>query len=473
MSTQQRQPMEGEFTPRADALRHKFRGEVLEPGDPVFEQMRRVYNANIDRHPALIARCRDVADVIAAVDFARETGRAAAIRGGGHNVGGLGTVDDEVLIDLSNLRGIRVEPKKRRVRVEGGCTIGELDHATCAFGLAVPAGIISTTGVGGLTLGGGFGHLSRQYGLTCDSLCSADIVTADGKLRYVDKDHHPDLLWAIKGGGGNYGVVTSFEFAAHPAKSIIGGPMFWSLDHTEELFAAYDQFIRRAPTQVSAFISFHIVPPMPPFPKDHHLETMCAIVWCYNGSEAEAKEVMEPLTSRIPPTFSMVGPIAYTELQSMFDGLMPHGLHHYWKSVFLRDLPAEAIEVHKEFGPRVANIHTTMHMYPLNGAVHRVGPKETAFNYRDVQYAANIVGIAETAEGLEPIKQWVREYFEALEPYSVGTGYTNFLFGDEDDKMIRAAFGDNYDRLVAIKTEYDPDNLFRINHNIRPAKARA
>ncbi len=267
--------------------------------------------------------------------------------------------------------------------------------------------------------------------------------------------------------------IFNIEFEAHPARSIIGGPMFWSLDHAQEVFEAYDQFIRKAPEQVSAFISFHIVPPMAPFPEEYHLETMCAVVWCYNGSEQEANEIMEPLVSEVPPTFSMVGPIAYTELQTMFDGLLPRGMHHYWKTVFLRELPQEAIDVHLEYGPRIANVNTTMHMYPLNGAVHRIGPNETAFNYRDVQYAINIVGVAEDAEQLQPIRQWVREYFDALAPYSAGTGYVNFLYGDEDEKMIRAAFGDNYDRLVEVKNDYDPHNLFRINHNIRPTKAKA
>jgi FAD/FMN-containing dehydrogenase len=471
MSTQSRQPEAGGHrSPIVNALRAGFRGRVFESPDDGYDQARRVYNANIDRYPGLIAQCRDVTDVIAAIDYARRNGKAAAIRGGGHSVSGMGTCDGDVLIDLSTMRGVRVDPTSRRVRVEAGCTIGKVDHATYAFGLAVPAGIISTTGVAGLTLGGGLGHLSRQHGLTCDNLVSADVVTSDGEMLVADARHHEDLLWAIKGGGGNFGVVTSFEFCAHPVSTIIGGPMFWPIEQARELFELYDDFIDRAPEQMGAFANFHLIPPVEPFPADFHGQTMCGVVACFNGPETEAREVLEPLVSKMPPSIDLVGPMPFPQLQRMFDDLEPPGLHHYWKTVYLRELSDAAIEAHLEFGPKLANIHTCMHMYPINGAVHRVGPHETAFNHRDVKYAINIVGVGRTADELTPIRQWVREYFAALEPNSTGAGYVNFMMGDEDDKALRATFGDNYDRLVEVKDDYDPHNLFRVNHNIRPSK---
>lgn len=451
-----------------EALRASCRGPIFEPGDEGYEASRHVYNANIDRRPALVVQPEDAADVIEAVNYARDHGMAVAIRGGGHNVGGLGTCDGEMLVDLGRIRNVRVDRRTRKVRCGGGTLIGGLDHATHACGLAVPGGIISTTGVGGLTLGGGFGYLSRQHGLTCDNLCSADIVTADGELLTVDEDHHAELFWALKGAGGNFGVVTSFEFDAHPAGTIIGGPMFWPVEQAREVFERYRDLIRDAPLELGAFISFHIIPPVAPFPEAYHEQTMCGVVVCYNGPEAEAHEVLEPLRSDLPPSIDMLRPMPYPLLQSSFDTLLPRGLHHYWKSLYLRELSDEAIDVHLEHGPKVANIHTTMHMYPLNGAVHRVGPHETAFNFRDVEFAVNIVGVAYTAKQLEPIRGWAREYWNAMRPHSVGTGYVNFLMGDEDRQMIEATFGDNYDKLVTVKKQYDPENIFRINHNIRP-----
>jgi hypothetical protein len=456
------------------ALRMGMRGEVLERNDAGYDAARQVYNANIDRYPGIIARCRDVADVISAVGAARAGGKAAAIRGGGHNVAGLGTCDDDLLVDLSGMRGVRVDPMSGRVRVEGGCTIGKLDHAANGFGLGVPAGIISTTGVAGLTLGGGFGHLSRQYGLSCDSLISADVVTADGEVVVADEQNHAELFWAIRGGGGNFGVVTSFEFQAHPvAAAITGGPMFWPKEQAGELFERYDAFIEQAPEEMSAFINYHVVPPADPFPSQFHMETMCGVVFCYNGPQSEARELMEPLLSGFAPAIDLVGPLPYPQLQQMFDAIIPRGLHHYWKTLYLDEMSEEVIDVHLKYGPRLANTFTTVHVYPLNGAVQRVGADDTAFRYRDVKYAANIVGVAPTAEDFMPIRAWVREYFDALKPYSAGAGYVNFMMTEGGEQAVREVFGDNYERLVAVKNQYDPSNLFRINHNIRPTVARA
>ncbi|MFP4601177.1 MAG: FAD-binding oxidoreductase [Persicimonas sp.] len=474
MTTQM--PPEGQDASLLQSLRLMMRGEVMGPEDLAYEDSRRVYNANVDRRPRIIARCRDTTDVIEAVNFARTHGMAAAIRGGGHNVAGLGTCDGELLIDLSQMRGTRVDPLRRHVHVQGGATIGDLDHATRGFGLAVPAGIVSTTGVAGLTLGGGFGYLTRQHGLTCDNLVSADVVTAEGRLVVTNDNRNPDLLWALRGGGGNFGVVTSFEFQAHPTKQVIGGPMFWPLEAARPLMKAFDDLIERAPHQLGAFFGYHIVPPVEPFPQEYHHETMCMLVICFDGPENEAREVLSPIISELAPEFDLTGPVPYADLQTLFDDLLPPGLHHYWKTVYLRELPEEAIEAHLEHGPKVANIHTGMHMYPLNGAVHRVGPRETAFNYRDVKYAVNIFGVTPEPTQFDAIRQWVRDYYDALEPASVGTGYVNFMDRvseeEEADAMVRAAYGDNYDRLAEIKADWDPNNLFRFNHNIKPAGGR-
>lgn len=462
-----------DFRDVAAALREVVRGQVLLPRDEGYEEARRVYNYDIDRQPGLILCCLDVADVLAGVRAARDRDYSVGVRGAGHNVAGLGTTEGELLIDLSKMRGVRVDPERGRARVDGGAQIGDLDHATHAFGQAVPAGIISTTGVGGLTLGGGFGHLSRQYGLTSDNLCSADVVTADGEFVMCDSERHPDLLWALQGGGGNFGVVTSFEFEMHPAGTIYGGPMFWPLEQAREVFYRYREFIEHAPLEMGAFISFHIIPPVAPFPADYYGETMCGVVFCYNGPEPSARTYFERFRSGLPPAIDLTGPMPYVKLQRMFDGLLPRGLYHYWRNVYLRELSDEAIDVHLEYGPRVANIHTTMHMYPLNGAVHRVAPDETAFSYRDLRFAANIVGVAPTPEELRPIREWVREYWDAMHPHSAGTGYVNFLMGDEGRDIVRATYGENYERLVGVKDHYDPENMFRNNHNVPPSGWRA
>jgi FAD/FMN-containing dehydrogenase len=469
MTSQLGQPDPGHRpSTQLQALRLAMRGDVIEPGEPAYEDGRKVFNANIDRRPALIARCCDVTDVLEAIRYAREHDMGVAVRGGGHNVAGLGTCDDDVVIDLSPMRGVRVDPRQRTVHVQGGATIRDLDHATQPFKLAVPMGIVSSTGVGGLTLGGGFGHLSRQFGLSCDNLISADVVTAAGELLVADRSHHPDLFWAIRGGGGNFGVVTSLEFRAHPVGAVFGGPIFWPMEAASELFRRYDDFIRRAPEQFSALMNYHVIPPVEPFPPAHHFETMCGMIVCFNGPEAEAREVLAPLLSTIAPRLDLSRMMPYAALQCLFDDLTPPGRHHYWKGLFLRELPQEVIDVHCKYGPKVPNVHSLMHMYPLNGAVHRVGPRETAFNFRDVNYVVNIVGVADTADQLVPIRRWVRKYWDKLMPNSIGGGYVNFLMGDELEQMTRAVYGDNFDLLVSIKEEYDPTNLFRYNHNIRP-----
>jgi FAD/FMN-containing dehydrogenase len=440
----------------------------VQPGDGGYEAARAVYNGMIDRHPRLIARCVDAADVITAVEFAREQGVPLAVRGGGHNVAGFGVCDGGLVVDLSRMRSVRVDPVGRTARVDGGATWGDVDHATHAFGLATPSGIISTTGVGGLTLGGGFGYLTRQYGLSCDNLRSADVVTADGRLVVASAEANADLFWAIRGGGGNFGVVTSFEFALHPVSTVYGGPVFYPVEAAGDVMRFYRDFIAQAPPELSAFFGFHIAPPAPFVPEALHGATACAIVACYTGPLEEAEAAVRPIREAGPVALDLMGPLPYPALNGLFDALLPPGLQHYWKADFDQELSDEAIDVHVEFGPQVPNFMSLMHLYPLGGAVQDVGPEETAFSHRDARFVHIIAGIDTDAAAMPAHTAWVRDYWGGLHPHSAGGAYVNFLM-DEGQDRIRATYRDNYARLAAVKAAVDPGNLFRVNQNIRPA----
>ena len=450
-------------------LQAGLRGELIQPGDKGYETARKVYNAMIDRHPRLIARCVDVADVIAAVNFARENELTLAVRGGGHNGGGLGVWNGGLVIDLSRMKGVRVDPERRTVRVEGGCTWGDVDHATHAFGLATPSGIISTTGVGGLTLGGGLGHLTRKCGLAIDNLLAVDVVLAEGRLVTASSDENEDLFWAVRGGGGNFGVVTSFLFKLHPISTIIAGPTLWPLEQAPEVMRWYRDFITEAPEDLNGFFAFLTVPPAPPFPQHLHLEKMCGVVWCYTGPAERAEEVFGPVQEFGPPALHGIQPMPYPALQSAFDALYPPGLQWYWRADFVNELSDEAIERHVEHGSRLPTMQSTMHLYPIDGAAHRVGKNDTAFSYRDARWAEVIVGVDPHPANAQSIKEWTVAYWDALHPYSAGGAYVNFMM-DEGQERIRATYRDNYERLVEVKNEYDPTNLFRINQNIKPGR---
>ncbi len=448
-------------------LASRLRGTLLRPTDVDYDAACRVYNGMISKRPALIVRSVDVADVIAAVNFARENELTVAVRGGGHSGPGLGTCDDGLVIDLSAMRGIRVDPSAHTARVEGGCTWGEVDHATHPFGLATPSGFISTTGVGGLTLGGGIGYLSRTLGLTIDNLLSVDMVLADGTFVVVDSENHADLFWAVRGGGGNFGVVTSFLFQLHPISTVYGGPMLWPIEQAAELMPFWRDFILSAPEEINGWFGFVTVPPAPPFPEPFHLQKMCVIVWCYSGALEQADEVFKPIREQFPPAVDFAGPIPWPALQSLFDALYPPGLQWYWKADFFNDLGAKAIDLHVKYSAQLPTMHSTMHLYPINGAVHRVGPNETAFSFRDANFAEVIVGVDPDPANNEQLIQWARDYWMALHPFSAGGGYINMMM-DEGADTVKAAYRDNYSRLVKIKTEYDPTNLFHVNQNIQP-----
>ncbi len=453
-----------------EKFRSQFRGEVVTPSDAGYDSARRVYNGMIDRRPALIARCRDEADVIAAVNFGRESGMTMGIRGGGHGAAGLCVGDDALVIDLAPLRYVRVDPKAAAVRVGAGCTWGDVDHATHAFGLAVPSGFISTTGVGGLTLGGGLGYLTRKYGLTVDNLLSADVVLADGSFVTASESDHPDLFWALRGGGGNFGVVTSFLFRAHPVHTDYAGPMLWELEQAPEIIKWYRDFILGAPDDLNGFLAFLVVPPAPPFPEKLHNRKMCGIVWCYTGPHDKAESVFSPIRREHPPALDLVGPIPHPALQSMFDPLYPPGMQWYWKADFFKEISDDAVRQHVSFGGQIPTMWSTMHLYCIDGAAHRVPKDATAWANRDANWAAVTVGVDPDPANRDRITDWTRKYWEALHPYSSGGAYVNFMMDDGEDRL-KATYGPNYDRLAEIKARYDPENVFHLNQNIKP-KAR-
>jgi len=449
----------------------QFRGEIIQSGDPAYDAARQVYNGMIDRRPRLIAKCVDVADVIAAVRFGHASGLQVAIRSGGHNAGGLGICDDGLVIDVSPIKYVRVDPAAKTARVGAGCTWGDVDHATHPFGLAVPSGFISTTGVAGLTLGGGTGYLTRQYGLTIDNLLAADVVLADGTFVTASADEHDDLFWALQGGGGNFGVVTSFLFRANPVSMVCAGPMLWELSDAADIMGWFRDFVGRAPAEINGFFAFLTVPPAPPFPEAIHLQKMCGIVWCCNGSLERINELLAPLREFRKPAFEFVGPMPFPALQSMFDALYPSGMQWYWKADFLKELGDEAIAVHVKHGSQLPSMHSTMHLYPINGAAREPKNDATPWSYRDALFSEVIVGVDPDAASKDKITRWTREYFDAVHPYGAGGAYVNFMMDNEGDERIRGTYRDNYDRLVRIKAKYDPENFFRVNQNIRPQPA--
>jgi len=405
--------------------------------------------------------------VIAAVNFAREYKLETSIRSGGHNGPGLALVDDGLVIDLSLMRGIRVDPQKRTARVEAGCTWGDVDHATHAFGLATVSGVISTTGVGGLTLGGGHGYLTRKCGLTIDNLISADVVLADGNLVHASKEENPDLFWALRGGGGNFGVVTSFEYRLHPVKNVIAGPLFWPIDQLEATMKWYRDWLPELPEDVYAFYLTAEVPAAEPFPEAIHGEKVCGLLWCYTGPEDEFGKFLQQAREVAKPIFEFTGEMPYPALQSMFDGLYPPGDQWYWKGDFVKELSDEAIAVHKRFG-EVPTTKSTMHLYPVNGAAHKIESVETAWEKRDAHWSMVIAGVDPDPENIDKIENWAKNLWEALHPHTLGGAYINFMMEEGKDR-IKATYGANYKRLQKIKAKYDPDNFFHVNQNIDPA----
>jgi hypothetical protein len=453
----------------AEGLRKQVRGQVITPDDERYDGARRVFNGMYERRPKVIVRAADEADVIAAIRYAREANLIVAIRGGGHSTSAFGTCDDGVVIDLGGIRYVRVDRDRRTATVGGGCVLGDMDHATIAYELATPAGFNSTTGIGGLTLGGGIGaYLSRKFGLTCDNLVSADVVTADGRKVTASRNENQDLFWALRGGGGNFGVVTAFEFRLHPLSSFVGGPIFFELDAAPDVMRVFRDYTARAPRELGGFFGFHIAPPLPFIPEKRHGETLCAIVASWCGEADKAEKMLAPLRKAGPVVAEHVGPVPYPALQSAFDPLLPPGLQNYWKSDFAADLTDDAIRIHMKYGPQVPYLSSTMHLYLVDGAVHDVGTDDTAFPVRDARFSMNIVGIWPDPKDTDRNIRWVRDYYNAIHPHTgYESGYTNFMSGDDTDRA-RANYGGNYDRLRSVKADWDPDNVFHLNQNIAP-----
>lgn len=452
-----------------DDLRAGVRGNVIDPAHAAYDEARKVYNAMHDRRPALIVQCADAADVAACIDHAKENSLEIAVRGGGHSVPGFGTWDGGLVIDLSPIDNVHVDPAKKTVRVGGGATWGALDHATHRFGLATTGGVISTTGVAGLTLGGGIGHLTRGCGLSIDNLLSADVVTAGGRQVTASDYENEDLFWALRGGGGNFGVVTQMEFQLRRCSTVVGGPLFYEADDARAVMEMYRDLVRGAPEQLGCFFAWQIAPPLPFVPEDRVGDLFAAMVTCWNGPAEDADRVLAPFYDVAEVKAQHVGPMPYPALNSAFDPLLPPGLQHYWKADFVSELTDQAISAHIEHGTRTPVLTSTMHLYPINGAAHRVGSEETAFGHRDKTYAAVIAGMWPDPIDNEANIKWVKDYYTAVHPHSGSEGgYINFMASD-DSGRVEANYGRNYRRLSEVKATWDPDNLFHLNQNITPA----
>ena len=454
-------------TPGLDELGIRVRGDIITPDAAGYEEARAVYNGMIDKRPALVLRCRDVGDVQAAIAYARANELDIAVRGAGHNGAGFGTADNALVIDLSPMRWVRVDPNSRTAQIGGGCQLGDVDHATHAFGLAAPMGIISTTGVG-LILGGGVGHLTRKYGLASDHVVSADVVLADGSFVHASEDENADLLWALRGGGGNFGVVTALTLSLHEQSTVVAGPIIWSLDQAAEVLAWYREFLPAQPDELTGFFAFLSIPPGPPFPEELHLQKVAAVIWCFSGDPADADAALAPARAVGTPLLDGVGEVPLPAFQSAFDAVYPAGDQWYWRGDYFSEISDAAIEKHVEFAHKMPTWKSTMHLYPSDGAAARVPADASPWAYRDAKWTGVFAGVDPDPANAELIKSWTIDYWEALHPHSMGGSYVNFMM-DEGQERVQATYGDNYSRLAGVKAQYDPGNVFHVNKNIRPA----
>lgn len=448
-----------------EGLASAVKGRVVEAGAPDYDEARALYNAMIDKRPAAIAYCRDEADVAAALRYGIEHGLRIAVRGGGHNGGGLGSVDDGLVIDLSPMNTIEVDAQAKMARVGGGALLKDLLDATHQHGLTVPVGIIGTTGVGGLTLGGGVGHLTRAFGLTIDNLVAATVVLADGSVVQTDAEREPDLFWALRGGGGNFGVVTSFSFRCHPVTTVLAGPVMYDIGDAAEVLAWYRDFLPAAPDELGGFFLFASVPPGPPFPEELHLRKVCGIAWTQSGEEES--DALREARAFGKPLLDGIARVPLPAWNTAFDALYPAGDQWYWRGEFIREITDDAIAVHVEYGPQMPTWKSTMHLYASDGAAGRVGNDETAWSYRDARWTGVFAGVDSDPANAGAIRDWARAYSDAIKPHAMGGGYVNFHM-DEPDR-VRGMYGSNYDRLARVKAQYDLNNVFRVNQNIQPA----
>jgi FAD/FMN-containing dehydrogenase len=451
-----------------DMLADRVTGPVIRPGNEAYEQARRVYNGMIDARPAAVVSCLTPEDVAAVVRQAAETGMTLAVRGGAHSVPGFGTADGALVADLSPMQSVDVDDAARTMTAGGGTTWGRFNDAAGAHGLATPGGIVSTTGIAGLTLGGGLGYLTRAHGLTCDNLLSARVVTATGQQITASEEENPDLFWALRGGGGNFGVVTDFTYRLHPIpENILVGLQFFEMEDGPAVLRFFDEMIDDAPREYGGFPAVQLAPPLPFVPEDRVLQPFTIVVSCWTGDHEEGQRFLDRFRQVARPMAEMVAPMPYPAINTLFDDLLPAGLQHYWKPAYATELPDAAIAAYLEQGTRTPDVRSGTHLYVINGAVHDVANDATAFGHRDAKYAMNIVGVWPEPADNERNIAWVRDYFAAISPYSQVGGYTNFASGDEQDRAAEN-YGANYSRLTEVKRRYDPDNLFHLNQNIQP-----
>jgi UDP-N-acetylenolpyruvoylglucosamine reductase len=447
----------------------QLEGRIIGRDNEDFDDLRSVYNGMIDRRPMLIVQCQNVTDITAAVNFARENSLLTAVRGGGHNAGGLGIVDDGMVIDLSLMRNIQVNEADNTALVEPGCILGDVENALHPHGKTIPTGIFSTTGIAGLTLGGGMGHLTRKYGLTIDSLREVHLVLADGSQVKANARENEDLFWAVRGGGGNFGIVSSFLFDMKDVDTVYAGPMMWELEHTEKILKYYREFITQADNNVYGYFAFLTVPPVAPFPEEHQLKKMCAIQWCVTLDESSARKAVQPFRDLAEPSIDFTGNMPYPALQTMFDHLYPKGMQWYWKGQYIKEISDEAVALHLQNARKLPTPHSTMHLYPIDGEAHRFTSKDMAFSYRNANWAMVIVGVDPDPANKDMITEWSKNYWEDFRDHSLSGAYVNFMMHDEGQQRIRDGYRANYERLTRIKARYDPHNFFRVNQNILPA----
>ncbi|MBZ9729563.1 FAD-dependent oxidoreductase [Salegentibacter sp. JZCK2] len=448
-------------------LKPSIKGTVILPEDESYDEARSIYNAMIDKKPSFIVKCKDEEDVIDTVNFARKNNLEVSIRSGGHNGAGLALVEKGLVIDLSEMKNIEVDPQTNTAVIGPGNTLKDVDAGTHEFGLALPSGIIGTTGISGITLGGGLGYLSRKGGLTIDNLLECKLVLANGELVTANSETNPDLFWGLRGGGGNFGVVVSFKFKLLEIKNVYAGPMFWPLEKAREAMEFYDQFTKNASHDLYGFFAFLIVPPAEPFPKELWNKNVCGVLWNYTGPIEKAEEVFEPIRNFGPPILDFVSEIPMPALNTMFDALYPPGMQWYWRAHYIKELTPESIKVNVKRGSNISTMHSTTHLYPIDGAVHDVGNEETAWAHRDARWAQVIVGVDPEPAKANEVTKWCKDYFDDLKPHAMGGAYVNFMM-EEGQSRIKDSYKGNYERLTKIKAKYDPDNFFHINQNIKP-----
>ncbi|SEP15822.1 FAD/FMN-containing dehydrogenase [Halogranum amylolyticum] len=453
-----------------EAFQRRLRGPLLSPEDDGFEEAVRLWNGMIEKTPALVVQPTGTADVVTAIDFAREHDLSLSVKGGGHNIAGTALVDRGLTIDMSRLRGVLVDPEERTVTAQAGCLLGDVDRETQLHGLATPLGFISETGIAGLTLGGGLGYLTRRFGWTVDNLVEVEIVTADGAVRRVSREENEDLFWAIRGAGSNLGVVTSFTYRLHEVgPTVYGGLIAWPAERADEILEVYRELTAKVPRELTVFLHLLRAPPAPFVPEEAHGKRICAMAVCYSGDRNDTREVLAPIRALDDPVVDLLQEQPYTQVQSYLDATEPKGMHYYWKTEFAAELSADLLSTMRNLAAECPIPGAQIGFLHIGGALNEFDQDDGAVGNRDARFAYGVIAQWEPDDpNAEEFQQWVRDAWTQFRLFSTGGNYVNFQTADEGDDRVRGMYGDNFDRLVQIKTEYDPDNLFRSNRNVSP-----